>query len=520
MNNLFAKTAKCIILISGLVWFVHFSLNAQTFGNSKPNVIIIYTDDVGYGDLSCYGATEIVTPNIDKLASEGIRFTNAHSTASTCTPSRYSLLTGEYAFRSKQTHILPGDASLLIPLDRPTLGTVFKKAGYKTAVVGKWHLGLGSPEGPDWNNVVKPGPNEVGFDYSFVFPATADRVPTVYIENHKVIALEKDDPIETNYNEKVGNDPTGKENPELLKLKASQGHDGTMVNGIGRIGWMKGGKLARWTDEELADDFLAKAKDFIKDNRHNPFFLYYAINEIHVPRMPATRFKGLSGMGYRGDVIIEMDYLVGQIMRTLDNLNLSKNTIVIFTSDNGPVLDDGYVDHAVEKSGSHKPSGNFRGGKYSMFEGGTRLPFIIRYPEIIKPGKSNALISQVDLLASFAGMNKIELNKEDAMDSENQLDALLGKKVKGRSICIEQNNDGVLAIIKDGWKYIQPADGPALLEGVNIESGLDKEPQLYNLMEDESEKNNIASKYPEQIRELSKELEKIVSQRTNEKRSN
>lgn len=510
MNKTSIIDLKGRIVLAFFFITIPFLSIAQKSTVSRPNVIIIYADDLGYGDLSCYGATEISTPNIDKLATEGIRFTNAHSTASTCTPSRYSLLTGEYAFRSRDAHILPGNASLLIPVNRATIGTVFQKAGYKTAVVGKWHLGLGPKEGPDWNGEVKPGPNEVGFDYSFIFPATADRVPTVFLKNHRVIALEKDDPIEASYVHKVGDDPTGREHPELLKMKSSQGHDGTIVNGIGRIGWMSGGRLARWTDEELADDFLAEAKTFIRNNRQNPFFLYYAIHEIHVPRMPATRFKGKSNLGYRGDVILEMDYVVGEISKTLKNLGLENNTIVIFSSDNGPVLDDGYVDFAVEKNGHHNAAGPFRGGKYSMFEGGTRMPFIVWWKGTIKPGVSDALISQVDLLASMASLNKVKLGKDDGVDSRNVLDALMGKSKQGRKTYIEQNNGAVLAYIKDGWKYIQPSDGPALMTDVNIETGLNKEPQLYNLKADKGEKMNLAAKYPEKVAELAKELKEIV----------
>src|SRR5690625_4144445 len=224
------KRIKHIMLIG----LCSLAFTAQSQGTvdkpeQKPNVIIIYADDLGYGDLSCYGATQISTPNIDRLASEGIRFTDAHCTASTCTPSRYSILTGEYAFRSKGAHILPGNAALLIPQDQATLGTVFQQAGYKTACIGKWHVGLGPEGGPDWNGEVKPGPNEVGFDYSFIFPATADRVPTVYVENHEVIALDPADPITVSYRHKIGNDPTGREHPELLKMKSSHGHDGTIV---------------------------------------------------------------------------------------------------------------------------------------------------------------------------------------------------------------------------------------------------------------------------------------------------
>lgn len=477
--------------------------------DQHPNVIIIYADDLGYGDLSCYGATQIQTPHIDKLASEGLRFTDAHATASTCTPSRFSILTGEYAFRNKDAHILPGNASLLIPLHQATLGTVFQGAGYHTACIGKWHVGLGPHQGPDWNGEIKPGPNEVGFDYSFIFPATADRVPTVYVENHKIIALDSSDPIEVNYEHKVGNDPTGKENPELLKMKSTHGHDATIVNGIGRIGWMKGGTKARWADEALADDFLSQAQMFIEKNKKHPFFLYYAINEIHVPRMPDTRFKGKSSLGYRGDVILEMDYVVGQLMKTLDYLGLSKNTIILFSSDNGPVLDDGYADQAVEMNHGHKPAGPLRGGKYSMFEGGTRVPFIIRWPGVIQPGVADALISQVDLLASFAALTQQKLNSNDAPDSHNLLDVLLGKSDQGRKTYVEQNNGSVLAYISNGWKYIEPHQGPSLMKAVNIETGLSMQPQLYDLGGDKGEKNNLASKFPDKVKQMAAELKQI-----------
>lgn len=483
--------------------------NIENVEQDKPNVILIYADDLGYGDLSCYGASQIETPNTDKLASEGIRFTNVHSAASTCTPSRYSLLTGSYAFRNKEAHILPGNASLLVTTNRVTLGTVFKKAGYKTAVIGKWHLGLGQKEGLDWNEEVKPGPNEVGFDYSFIFPATADRVPTVYLKNHKVIGLNTDDPLETSYLQKVGSEPTGKEQPELLKVKSSHGHDGTIVNGIGRIGWMSGGRLARWTDEELAGDFLSEAKEFIEQNNNNPFFLYYAINEIHVPRMPSTRFKGTSRLGYRGDVILEMDYVVGELIKKIRELGLEKNTVIIFTSDNGPVLDDGYVDDAVQKANGHKPAGPFRGGKYSMFEGGTRVPFIIRWPLKIKPGASDAMFSQVDLMATFAKLLGVTLTSGDGMDSKDILEALLGRSKVGRNILIEQNNDGVLAIIRNDWKYIEPSKGPSMFVNVNIESGLNREEQLYNLQEDIGERKNLAKKEQSRVKEMKDILESL-----------
>lgn len=352
-----------------LLFFLCFSMSYLVAAQQHPNIILIYADDLGYGDLSCYGATKIQTPHIDKLANQGIRFTNAHSTSATCTPSRYAMMTGQYPWRNQGTGILPGDAALIVPTDKITLPKIFKQAGYQTAIVGKWHLGLGNAVEKNWNAEIKPGPNETGFDYSFIFPATADRVPSVFVENHYVIGLDTTDPIAVDYKNKIGNDPTGKENPELLKMQASphHGHNNTIINGIGRIGFMRGGQTARWTDEEMPLTFLEKAKSFIDANKRKHFFLFYSLTEPHVPRMPSTMFKGKSGLGFRGDAILQLDWAVGEIMKQINASGIEKNTIIIFSSDNGPVLDDGYVDGAVTQLNGHTPSGPLRGGKYSAF---------------------------------------------------------------------------------------------------------------------------------------------------------
>lgn len=475
-----------------------FLLSAQLFAQQKPNVVLIYIDDLGYGDLSCYGATAIQTPNVDALAKTGLRFTDGHTTSATCTPSRYALMSGIYPWRDKGHNILPGDAALIVPTKEMTLPKVFKQAGYQTAIVGKWHLGLGETRGKDWNGDIKPGPNEVGFDYSFIFPATADRVPTVFMENHKVIGLDKGDSIKVNYREKIGDEPTGRENPELLKLKASHGHDYTIVNGIGRIGYMTGGKKARWTDEELAPVFLSKAQDFINENKDKPFFLYYSLNDIHVPRMPSTMFKGKSKLGYRGDAILEMDWAVGEITKQLKTLGLDKNTIIIFSSDNGPVLDDGYADDAVElnKLANHAPAGPYRGWKTQVFEGGTRVPFIVNWPAGIKAGVSNAMVNQVDLTASFAQFLNVKVPAGEAFDSEKMWDTFSGKSKQGRAVMVEEGYDN-LGIVADGWKYIAPVR--------KIEE------QLYNLKTDEGEKNNIIAQNPKKAAELKALLEKVRS---------
>jgi arylsulfatase A-like enzyme len=472
-----------------------------------PNIVLIYADDLGYGDVSCYGATKFQTPHVDRLAKEGLRFTNAHAPSATCTPSRYAMLTGEYAWRQQGTGIARGDATAIIPAGRTTLASILKQAGYRTGVVGKWHLGLGEGDGPDWNGVIKPGPLEIGFDYAFLIPATGDRVPCVYMENHHVVGLDPKDPIRTSFGKPIGDEPTGKDNPELLKMHPSHGHNNTIINGISRIGYMTGGRSARWVDEDMADVITARAKTFIEQHRAEPFFLFFSTHDIHVPRVPHSRFAGQSGLGPRGDVILQFDWCTGELLKTLDRLGLTENTLVILTSDNGPVLDDGYKDDAVEKLGGHRVAGPFRGGKYSAFEAGTRVPFLVRWPAKIKPGVSSALMCQVDFPATFAKLTGRNVPVKDAPDSFDMLDALLGRSPQGRDHLVEHGR--TLSLIQGDWKYIEPNKGPKINQNTNTELGHDPEPQLYNLASDIGERNNIANVYPEKTKELAALLEKI-----------
>jgi arylsulfatase A-like enzyme len=500
------KLLRSLILTIGLAVAAISQLPAES---AHPNIVIIYADDLGYGDVSCYGATRIKTPNIDRLAAQGLRFTNAHSSSATCTPSRYSMLTGEYAWRKKGTGVLPGDARLIIQPGRTTLPSVLQKAGYTTGVVGKWHLGLGSGN-LDWNTEITPGPLDIGFDYSFLIPATGDRVPCVFVEGRRVVGLDPNDPIQVSYEKPVGSDPTGREHPELLKLHPSHGHDQTIVNGISRIGYMSGGKSARWVDEDIADVITARATTFIEKNRGRPFFLYFATHDIHVPRVPHPRFAGKSGLGPRGDVILEFDWSAGEILKTLDRLNLTRNTLVIFTSDNGPVVDDGYKDQAVELLDGHKPSGPLRGGKYSAFDAGTRVAFIVRWAGRVKAGVSDALVSQVDFLSSFAALTGQSLADADAPDSYDVLDALLGRSKTGRDHLVE--HAGTLSLISGQRKYIEPGSGPKMNKNTNTELGNDPRPQLYDLAVDLGEKRNVAGERPDLVREMAAQLKKIRDQ--------
>lgn len=481
-----------------------FAYSQSTKLNNRPNIIVIYLDDLGYGDLSCYGATAFKTHNIDMLANGGVRFTNGYATSATCTPSRYALLTGVYPWRNKDAKILPGSAPLLIGTEQQTLPKMLKQQGYQTAVVGKWHLGLGSGI-VDWNKKVTPGPNEVGFDYAYIMAATQDRVPTVYINNGFVDGLSINDSIAVNYENNFEGEPTGKNNPSLLNMKWHHGHNGSIINGIPRIGYVKGGTSANWKDENIADTFLEKAKTYIKSQHDKPFFLYYALNQPHVPRTPHPRFKDISGLGPRGDVILEADWCVGEIIQTLKSENLLENTMIIFSSDNGPVLNDGYYDDAVEKLGNHRPNGPLRGGKYSLLEAGTRVPFFIYWKGVILPSVSDAIVCQIDLFASIAALIG---EKVKSTDSQNIIDAFMGKNNKGRnSLIIEANTK--TAFRKGDWLMIPPYGGESILEEVNIELGNSDDFQLYNLKEDIGQKNNLAKTYPDILKNMIKDFELI-----------
>jgi arylsulfatase A-like enzyme len=451
----------------------------------KPNIVLIYADDIGYGDLSCYGATKVKTPNCDKLAAGGVRFTDGHSVASVCTPSRYSLMTGEYAFRKKGTGIASGVQGLLIDPDRTTLPSLLQKAGYRTAVVGKWHLGLGTTP-TDYNEAIKPGPREVGFDYAWILPATGDRVPCVWVENDRVVNLDPKDPIKLDYNVKRGDKES-------------------FVNGVPRIGGQTGGKAALWKDDEMSFVIADKSCSFIEKSKDKPFFLFMATHNIHVPRVPNPKFKGKSDCGVRGDAIVEFDWMVGQVLDKLDKLKLAENTLVVLTSDNGGVNDDNGPDkvHGIgdpDATNGHKPNGVLRGTKSTVYEGGTRVPFVVRWPAKVKPGTSDALMSQMDLLASFAELTGQAVPKGQAPDSENHLEALLGAKKTGREFLVEQSNGGAPFGFRHGtWKLVPV--GPKAKEAG---------PALFDLATDLSEAKNVAAANPEKVTAMAAKLTQIT----------
>lgn len=470
----------------------------------QPNVVVIYLDDLGYGDLSAYGATELNTPNMDVLANDGVKFTNGYATSATCTPSRFGLLTGVYPWRNKKARILPGSAPLIISTEQETLPKMFKRAGYQTAIVGKWHLGLGSGN-VNWNAHISPGPNEVGFDDAYILAATQDRTPTVYIKDGYVAGLDPKDPILVSYKGNFEGEPTGIDNPELTTMKWHHGHNNSIVNGIPRIGYMKGGEAAKWSDVDMADHFLKKAQSYVKGHKNKPFFLYYALQQPHVPRTPHPRFVGKSRMGPRGDVILEADWMIGEFMKTLKEEGVLDNTLIVFSSDNGPVLQDGYYDDAIEKLGEHTPAGKLRGGKYSLFDAGTRVPFMVYWKGTVKPKVSDALVCQIDLLASLAKLVGV---KADNQDSQNILPALLGESKKGRDNIVLEAGSKTSFRVGD-WVMIPPYKGKPMSWNSFVETGVTTEFQLYNLKEDIGQKENLAKSNPKMLAKFLAQFEEI-----------
>jgi len=464
-------------------------------------------------DVGAYGATMIPTPNIDRLAAEGLRFTDGHCSAATCSPSRFSMLTGVHGFRYG-VHVLPPNAPLSIPTDILTLPKLFRQAGYVTGVIGKWHLGLGTKGVfTDWNADVKPGPLEIGFDFSFLLPSTNDRVPCVFLRGHRVVGLDPADPLfvgklpEMRSKQDSTQYPDAKTNPEAMTYyKSTHGHNNSVINGIGRIGYMAGGKSALWNDETMSDVFVEQARNYLTANQEKPFFLYFCSQSVHVPRAPNPRFQGKTKLGYRGDSMVEFDWVTGEILKTLDDLGLSENTMVIFSSDNGPVYDDGYDDGTTvptstkEVDRGHDASGVWRGGKYQIYEGGTRVPFIIRWPAKIQPGISSAMVNQIDFIASFAEFLNIDLPDNEARDSRSTLSAFLGEDPVGQAYTIEEARG--LALRQGDWKYI-PATKP------KRKKKKVQPVELYNLSEDPGEQDNVVSKHPEKAESMDKLLEQL-----------
>ena len=489
---------------------------------AKPNIVIIMADDLGYGDVSCYGATEIQTPHIDQLAKRGLRFTQGYCSASTCTPTRYSMLTGNYAFRKPRTGIAPPNAPAIIQPGIPTIATSLRSAGYRTAVIGKWHLGLGPEKspgkkgGPDWNGVLKPGPLEIGFDECFLLPTTNDRVPQVYVKDHRVLNLDPADPLWVGNKKPSADHPTGKTHRDSLKMDWSHGHNSTIHNGISRIGFYTGGNAARFRDEDLADRWIEESKAFIERNQDRPFFLFFSSHDLHVPRMPHERFQGKSKLGYRGDAILQLDWCVGELVATLKEKQLDQKTLIVFCSDNGPVMDDGYKDMALEKRGAHRAGGPFRGGKYTVYEGGTRTPLITYWPGKISPGESSEVVCTIDFAHSFSKLVGQPVAKQAFVDSEDLAAVFLGESgAKGRSELIQQDNgqSGAFGFRAGDWKLLRHDSKKT--NNLVVEETLKRtavpEYQLFDLKTDPYEANDVWSSQPEVGDRMKKRLAELIA---------
>ncbi len=478
-----------------------------------PNIVLINADDLGYGDLSCYGATKVQTPNIDRLASQGRSFSDAHSASAVCSPSRYGLLTGRYPLRRNFWGATGGiDDGLSIDTTQVTLASLLKKAGYSTACVGKWHLGLGEDK-PDFNGELKPGPLELGFDYFYGIPMVNSGPPFVYIENHQVVGYDPADPFV------LGKKSVTQKWPEK--------------GGYTAIGGAEKAHLL-YEDEKVGTTLKNKAVEWLKNThstqKEKPFFLYLATTNIHHPFTPAPQFKGTSGCGRYGDFIHELDWIVGEVLRTLDEIGETENTLVIFTSDNGGMLNLGGQDAWKE---GHKLNGELLGFKFGAWEGGHRIPFIAKWPGKIPANSSSEhLISQIDLLATFAAIVDQPLTNEECPDGVNQLPELLGQARESlrELLIISPNAPSHLTVRKGDWVYI-PAQNEGGFQGIKVGEHLlggaaatkltgqvnsdivdgaikpDAQPaQLYNLEEDPYQRVNVFGQHPQ----LEQELDEIL----------
>ncbi|MCK0158322.1 arylsulfatase [Cellulophaga sp. F20128] len=514
------------------VFFLFLCCISTSFlqAQDKPNVVYILVDDLGYGDLGCYGATKVKTPNIDKLASEGKIFTDAHSASAVCTPSRYALLTGQYPVRGNNGKGIwgpsPVTSELLINPDQLTLADVFKNSGYATAALGKWHLGFGTGENR-WNKPLRPGPNDLGFDYYYGVPVVNSAPPYVYVENDQVVGADTNDPLVY-----VGRGKDKEVTPITpIPPEASQ-RTPNMFKGAVKahqlyndytVGTVLAGKAVDWITEQTTKKS--------KKEKGNPFFLYLATTHIHHPFTPGNNFQGKSDAELYGDFIQELDWMVGEVTATLEKQGVADNTLIIFTSDNGAMLNLGGR-NAVRAG--HKINGDLLGFKFGVWEGGHRVPFIAKWPGIIEAGSvSDQLICNVDMLATLMAITGQDPNSLESLDSINILDALVDnpKEPIRNELLLAAHRPTHLSLRKGKWMYI-PAQGSggfrgskpnqhawggapavAFVGGKNsdIENGKLKvdaqAAQLYNLEEDKYQTTNVYNQYAEVVIEMEAILE-------------
>ena len=495
------------LYVFSVLTFAWLSISCKTTQNksseinadSLPNIIVILADDLGYGDLSIYDKNnKINTTNIDQLALDGIRFTDAHTPSSVCTPTRYGLLTGRYNWRSRlKRGVINGKSKALIPNSRSTIGSILKKKGYDTAFIGKWHLGWNwalkdeskkDKDKTDFSNIdftkeVKNTPNDLGFDYSYGHCGSLDMAPYVYVENGKI--TEEPDTITEN---------TGKYSK-----------------------WRKGPTSKDFVHEEVTPNFFERGIQYIKDQskKQTPFLLYLPLPSPHTPILPTKEWEGKSGLNPYGDFMLMIDSYVGKLMNTIEKTGISDNTIIIFTSDNG-CSPAAKIKELIKEG--HYPNSIYRGHKADIHEGGHRVPFIIKWPKEIKKGSvSDETICLTDLMATFAEIADYDLKANEGEDSFSILPILKNQTFTSpiREATVHHSILGNFAIRKGDWKLIMcPGSGGWSFPGPKKPETLKGLPkvQLYNLSNDPEESINLESKRPQKVAELKRLLSKYISE--------
>jgi arylsulfatase A len=461
----------------------------------QPNIVLILADDLGYGDPTCYNEqSKIPTPNMDRLARQGIRFTDAHTPSAVCTPTRYGIQTGRYCWRSPlKRGVLNGYSEPLIETDRLTIASLLKRHGYHTGCAGKWHLGLGwvapnpaqkPKEGNvDWTRPVTPGPQTLGFDYSYIIPASLDMDPYCYLENGRTV------------------EPATARTP------------GSKRRWDGGDGFWRAGPISPSFDfYEVLPTIVDKSVSFIqRQTADRPFFFYAAFTAPHTPWMPKNEFRGKTKVDYYGDFVTEVDWAMGQIVKAVDDAGFGDNTLIVFTSDNGshwPV--------AQIKQYGHRANGPWRGQKSDIHEGGHRVPFICRWPGKIQPGtQSGQTTCLTDLIATFAAVVGDTLPADAGQDSYNMLPALLnpGRDRPIREAIVNHSGNGMFAIRQGPWKLIEGLGSGGFTAPAHVEPKPGgPQGQLYNLQDDPGEQTNLWLQKPEIVARLTALLERYQEQ--------
>lgn len=493
-------------LLPSLAFLLSTAFAALNAMADTPNIVVILADDYGYGSANCYGADGrlIQTPNIDRLAKEGRRFTDANTTSSVCSPTRYSVVTGRYCWRTTLTSGVLGTFSPLhIESTRLNMASLLKKHGYHTAAIGKWHLGYGSSDGsPKWRTdysaELSPGPLDIGFDYHFGVPANHGDVAGVYVENRFVYGL------------RSGRIPEGMKIPgpdtDNTDFKSTYTKDDT-----------EGGRAEpmaldapRRVNERVMPVLTSKAAGWISQQKKGaPFFLYYTPVAVHNPVTPDKDIAGKSAAGPYGDWIQELDRSVGGVLKALDDAGLAQDTLVMLSSDNGGVFHpEREMPQTTAFKAGLKVNGSLRGGKHSVWEGGFKVPFLARWPARIPAGTvCDDMISLADILATTAAIvgEKLPAASTAAEDSHNALPALLGTPdaPPTRDHMIVHSSDGTFAIRKGPWKWVEGVPVSDIKPAVRKTRAGEFKPQLFNVKEDPAETTDVAAKHPEVVKELS-----------------